>query len=255
LRPAAALALALLCAGAAGPLQAETAPPHPVAARYEAPTDRYPHNIMGRLRAHGEMVVETAACAGCPGSGRALRLRLPEALVFEDFAPRLADLDGDGRAEVITVESHRDRGSRLTAWEVAAGPDGPLLRRAAATGFIGQRFRWLAPIGAADFDGDGGIEFAYVEKPHLTRVLRLVRRQGDRLVPVAALEGVTNHAIGQEQPESRIEACPAGPVILALSGDGARAVAIGFAAGAPVLRDLGPVRGARLPRGLSGCPG
>jgi hypothetical protein len=49
---------------------------------------------------------------------------LPETEVFEDLAPRLADLDGDGKAEIIVVQSHRDLGARLAVYGLT--PDGPM---------------------------------------------------------------------------------------------------------------------------------
>jgi hypothetical protein len=45
----------------------------------------------------------------------------------------------------------------------------------ASTPWIGQRFRWLAPVAAADLDGDGAMELAYVDRPHLARTLRVWR--------------------------------------------------------------------------------
>ena len=72
--------------------------------------------------------------------------------------------------------------------------DKPGLVRGAATDYIETRFRWLAPIGAAEFDGDWTVEFAYVEKPHLDKVLRVVRRDSRRLSLVASVQGVKNHA-------------------------------------------------------------
>lgn len=72
--------------------------------------------------------------------------------------------NGDGIVEVVVAESDESNGSRLAVWEViVAASDGPKLVRGAAGSFIGTRFCWLAPIGAADFDGDGLVELAYVE--------------------------------------------------------------------------------------------
>jgi hypothetical protein len=55
----------------------------------------------------------------------------------------------------------------LTPW--------PDVRLLAATPHIGSANRWLAPIGAADLDGDGRVEIAYVDRPHLARTLRIWR--------------------------------------------------------------------------------
>ncbi len=198
----------------------EMSVPGPVRAEYANPTDRYPHNIMGNLSAHTDLVVGLEPCPLCSEKLDRLIVRLPGHLVFEDFAPRLIDLDGDRRPEIVVVESDESEGSRLAVWEVRVEAGKPKLVRAATTDFIGTRFRWLAPIGAADFDGDGAIELAYVEKPHLDKILRIVRIDGERLTRVASVQGVTNHAIGQESVQSRIEICAGVPTIIALNGNG-----------------------------------
>ena len=183
-----------------------------VEARFAESTQRYPHNIMGSLSAHTDLVVTWASCKSCPPQAQRLSARLPEALVFEDFAPRLVDMDGDGRSEILVVESDQQQGARLALWAL----QDTRLVRAAHSDFIGQRFRWLAPIGVADFLGDGTPLVAYVEKPHLDKVLRLVRLQGDRLVPVAHLAGVTNHQFGQETVNRRLVSCEERDGILSL---------------------------------------
>lgn len=212
-----ALVFALAPALAAGQ---DLSAPQPIRAWFANPTDRYPHNIMGSLSAHTDLIAELGPCTGCSEGYQVLAIRLPESLVFEDFAPRLADMNGDGRNEIVVVESDQERGSRLAVWDVIMVGDEPGLVRGATTDYIGTRFRWLAPIGAADFDGDGAVEFAYVEKPHLDKVLRVVRRDGKLLRLVASVQGVTNHAIGQEKVHSRIETCPDGTTIYALDGSG-----------------------------------
>jgi hypothetical protein len=167
---------------------------------------------------------------------------LPAQLAFEDFAPRLLDLNGDGRNEVIVVESHQNKGARLAVWDVILEEGNPKLVRGAATDFIGTRFRWLAPIGAADFDVDGRIEFAYVEKPHLDKTLRIVRRDGRRLTEIASVRGVTNHAIGQEEVQSRIELCAGVPTIFALDGSGQLIVSIQMSGGVEKVIELGEAK-------------
>lgn len=214
-----------LCIVGTASAQDETFPVA-VRATYASPTDRYPHNIMGRLSAHTDLVVAVKPCQNCAEYPEPIVVRLPESLVFEDFAPRLADLDLDGRPEIVVVESHQNKGARLAIWEVTIGDGSLRLVRGAATDFIGRRFRWLAPIGAADFDGNGILELAYVETPHLGKTLRIVERDGKRLRDIAAVQGVTNHAIGQETVHSRIESCAGVPVIFALDANGRQIVSI-----------------------------
>ena len=144
-------------------------------------------------------------------------------------------------------------GSRLAVWEVTEDSSGASLRRLVTTAFLGTKFRWLAPVGAADFDRDGTIEIAYVEKPHLDRVLRLVRLDGNRLANVASMAGVTNHAIGQEQVESLVRTCDGVPEIIALSADGQHVLTIVWDARGLTARRIGQATDRQLPEGLHEC--
>ncbi len=201
----AGLALALVAGGAA----AETI----VAARYDAPTTRYAHGVLGDA-------VEWGALDLTLSDGRVVRGVLPERLVFEDIAPRLADLDGDGAPEVIVVESGFGVGARLAVWDETG--------RVAATPHIGRQNRWLAPVGAADLDGDGFVEIAYVDRPHLARVLRVWRFADGGLRQVAAAEGFSNHRIGWDYIEGGVRDCGAGPEMVLASGDWAQVMAVRF---------------------------
>jgi len=206
------------------------------AARFAGPTDRYPHGVLGDEIEHHTLEVTLS-----DGTGRAARLN--RRLVFEDTAPRRADLDGDGAPELIVVESHQDRGARLAIWGLADGD----LARLTSTPFIGTRFRWLAPLGAADLDGDGRIEIAYVDRPHLARVLRVWRYLpgpgGATLEPVASAAGHTNHRIGEADIAGGIRACGAGPEIVTASEDWTRLLGTRLEAKRLVSRDIGPHRG------------
>lgn len=230
-------------------------PPWPVRAEFVAPTDRYPHGILGRIPRWGGLLVSLKLCAGCDENTRQLRIDLPDNRVFEDIAPRLWDIDGDGRPEIVVVESDAEQGARLAVWEVGseAANGSPLLKFRAATAFIGTRFRWLAPLGAADFTGDGLAEIAYVEKPHLDRVLRLVALRGDRLIEVARLEGVTNHTIGEEKINGGIRWCDGLPEIVVLSADRGAVVAVRLKKGELVPRVIGPAGGDGVQREALNC--
>lgn len=225
---AAALALALLAA-------APAAAADPIAAaRYAEPTGRYPHGVLGDAIEHGALEVTLA-------SGRRQTARLPEVLVFEDTAPRLADLDGDGAPEVIVVESHADLGARLAVWGLV---DGRLARRA-ATGHIGTRFRWLAPAGAADLDGDGRVEIAAVDRPHLARVLRVWRfgTGPDRLTPLAEAPGLSNHRIRETEISGGLRDCGAVPEIVTADAGWTRVMASRLTAAGLEARAIAAVTG------------
>ena len=213
-------ALLLLAALAAAPAGAEI-----TGARYAAPTSRYAHGVLGDAVEYGALELTLA-------NGRTRRIILPESRVFEDLAPRLADVDGDGAPEVIAVETDLDRGARLSIYD----EDGLV----AATPFIGTRFRWLAPLGAADLDGDGYTEIAYIDRPHLAKTLRVWRFRGGRLDQVATLEGLTNHRIGQDFISGGIRNCGPRPEIVAASADWSRLMAVTFDDRQLAATDLGP---------------
>ncbi|WP_425039652.1 FG-GAP repeat domain-containing protein [Primorskyibacter sp. S187A] len=204
------------------------------AARYVGPTERYPHAVLGDAIEHDTLRVTLS-------DGREIRARYPDVHVFEDTAPRVIDLDGDGAPEVITVESHETRGARLAIWGLRAGE----LRQIAATPHIGTRFRWLAPtgIGAADLDGDGRMELAYVDRPHLAKTLRVWRFEQDKLAEVASLPGVTNHRIGERDIAGGIRDCGAAPEIIVADANWRRLMAVTLTDGALTARDIGPHQG------------
>jgi hypothetical protein len=216
MRRAAVLAALL---GLTAPAGAQDAPAI-LSAAYADPTGRYPHGVLGDALEWGTLEVRVDTCPAyallTPGDARAV---LPDDLVFEDTAPRLADLDGDGRPEVLVVESHRDLGARVAVWGLGAGG----LSRLAASDFIGTRFRWIALTGAADLDGDGQVEVVGVDRPHLAKVLRVWRVQGDRLVPVAEAAGHTTHRIGDRDILGGIRDCAGtGDAIVTATPDWAR---------------------------------
>jgi hypothetical protein len=218
------------------------------AAEYAGPTDRYPHGALGDPLEWSGLRLSLGPPPGCSGDRSVRLIALPDLLVFEDVAPRLADLDGDGGSEVIVVESHRDRGARLAVWGLRDGT----LQRIAQTAFIGTRFRWMAPIGAADLDGDGLQEIAVVDRPHLAKVLRIWRFEQDRLVEVGAAAGFSNHRFGDQEILGGIRNCGAGPEMVTASGDWTRVLATRFREGELLSADLGSLRGAEsLDRALA----
>lgn len=231
--------------------------PWPVEARLSDPTDRYPHNVLGRIPSFATLTVTAEVCRDCATPRVSAALTLPAPLVFEDVAPRLWDVTGDGRPEVIVVQSHESLGARLTVWELRDGqaPDAALFEMIAATDFIGTRFRWLAPFGIGDFTGDGRIEIAYVETPHLGRTLRLVGLDGDRLAERAALPGVTNHRIGEEDIAGGVRVCAGRTEAVLATANWQRLVAVGWDGGALASRDLGPLTGPQDWTKALACPG
>lgn len=219
-----AAALLALAAVLSAPADAQPVPPDclgPVTgASYADPTDRYPHGALSDPWEWGTLELRLAVGAPCPAGQSRLRIVLPDALVFEDVAPWLVDLDADGSPEALTVESHRDLGARLAIWGHGAG--GAV--RLAATPHIGRSQRWLAQLGAADLDGDGRVEIAYVDRPHLAKVLRVWRYDGGTLTHVADHAGLTNHRFGEPAIQGGIRDCGTGPEIVTADADWRRIV-------------------------------
>lgn len=182
-----------------------------VAADYAAPTDRYAHGVLGDAIEWGALVVTLT------GGDRAT-FTLPQDHVFEDVAPRLVDVDGDGRAEVLVVEADVTAGAALAIYGNAG--------KIAQTPHIGTRNRWLAPLGGADLDGDGVIELAYIDRPHLAKTLRIWRFENGTLAEAARLPGLTNHRIGETDIAGGIRDCGSGPEMVLATGDWSALVAV-----------------------------
>lgn len=192
-------------------------------AEYTQATGRYAHDVLGDIPAWGALRLTLA-------DGTVRRVVLSRMLVFEDIAPRLADLDGDGRPEVVVVETHVDKGAALAVYDAGG--------RVAATPHIGRRHRWLAPVGAADLDGDGNVEIAFVDRPHLARRLDVWRFENGALDRVATFDGVTNHRIGDETIFGGIRDCGRGAEMIVASANWKSVVAVRLSEGALTARTL-----------------
>jgi hypothetical protein len=187
-----------------------------VGAEYTGPTRAYPHGVLGDDEEWSALNIEIRRQRGSEGSLFQGHLTLtytidaPEDMVFEDIAPRLWDITGDGSPEVVVVVSHQNYGAQLAVIGLEDGD----LTYIASTPTIGTRFRWLAPVGAADFDGDGFIEIAFVDRPHLARTLRVWRYTPDGFGEIATLPGVTNHRIGEDFISGGVRDCGDGAEML-----------------------------------------
>ena len=156
-----------------------------VSAWYSLPTRRYDHGVLGDAIEGGGLKVKD-------NEGNLYKYQLPEDSVFEDITPRLADLGGDGRAEVITIKSFLDAGASLAIFGLRKGKLEPI----ASTPPIGSSNRWLNVAGITDLNGDGLIDIATVVTPHIGGTLEIWSYTGSRLVQTASEYGFSNHFIG-----------------------------------------------------------
>lgn len=169
------------------------------AAWYEMPTKRYGHGILGDAIEAGELVVELK-------DGTLVRHTLPDNQVFEDRTPRIIDLDGFGEPEVVTILSDIELGASVAVFHIKDGK----LELAAQTPPIGRSNRWLNIAGIEDFDGDGSLQIAAVETPHIGGTLKFwswkPRNTKSKLVLSGKAHGFSNHFIGsREQRLSAVE--------------------------------------------------
>ena len=206
-------------------LPTATAAQEITSARYAGPTRAYDHGVLGDNIEYTKLILRAG--------GRRIAIEVGEGFVFEDLAPRVVDLNGDGRPEVITVRTDMQRGASLAIY----GVEGLITQ----TPPIGRRFRWLAPIGVGDFDSNGRLEIAYVETPHLGKVLKIYHYFNRELVLATAVQGFSNHRIGEEFISGGVRNCGQGDEIITADSSWQRILATTVQGGSVSSRVVGTV--------------
>lgn len=181
-----------------------------VSARFAGPTREYAHGILGDQIEYTRLILRVG-----PDKQRRV-IDAGVGHVFEDLAPRLADLNQDGRPEVIVVRTNMGLGASLAIY----GIDGLITQ----TPPIGRPYRWLAPVGVGDFDSDGRVELAYIETPHLGKVLKLYRYLNRELLLSAQVSGLSNHRIGDDYISGGVRNCGQGDEIITADGSWRRII-------------------------------
>lgn len=187
-----------------------------VEASFGAPTDAYAHCILGDCTEFSTLNITTEDWANTTR----YRLTLRDDHVFEDTAPRLWDITGGGQPEVVVIETDMSLGGSLAVYDQTG--------KIAETPHIGRRNRWLAPVAAADFDGDGRIEVAFVDRPHLAKTLRVFEWDGANLVLDTELPGLTNHRIGEDFITGGLRDCGQGPEMVMADASWSHVMVVGF---------------------------
>ena len=163
---------------------------------YDDATDRYAHGVLGDAIEPSTLVVKDEK--GCT-----LSVVLDQKHVFEDLAPRLANVDGIPGNEVITIRSHREFGAQVVIYQLSENE----IKLLASTPYIGTSNRWLAPVGIADFNNDGDMDIAYVDRPHLAKTLRVWSYRDGKLHQIANKRGYSNHRIGEDFISGGLKSC------------------------------------------------
>lgn len=157
-----------------------------VNAWYSVPTDNYTHSALGDAL-EGSMLKATLS------DGTVVKTQLGLDMVFEDRSPRVVDLDGDGRMEIVTIRTKIIWGAQVAVYGYRRGT----LQELAVSEPMGRIFRWLNIAGIEDYDGDGVKDIAIVRMPHLRGDLQFLKLKEEHLVPFADAKGFSNHKLGE----------------------------------------------------------
>ena len=120
-----------------------------------------------------------------------------------------------------------------------------------ATANIGTRYRWLAPVGVGDFDGDGRPELAYIDSPHLRNELVFMHYENRTLTEISRVQGLTNHHLGSNIIEGGVRRCGRGDEVVVANADWTQIMTLRLDGKPPQV--LRPYRGERSLRRARLC--
>ena len=200
---------------------------------YDGGTGRYRHGVLGD--AIEPSILRVTSTAGCTYS-----VELGRPHVFEDIQTRLADINQQPGDEVITIRSHQDYGAQIAIYQLDDGG----LELLTETPYIGTANRWLAPVGIADFNNDGDIDIAFVDRPHLAKTLRIWTYRDGELQQIASRRGYSNHRIGENFISGGIKSCEGKTMMITADVGWQRILATTLENDELITQDIGPFEGA-----------
>lgn len=161
-------------------------------ALYGAQTDRYRHGALGDTTEGSSLLVVDVATETIE-----VEVTLDSQTVFEGLSPLVADIDGDGEAELITTVADSDAGARIRVY----GTDGTELATGPIYGSGWRHQLCVAPFGPADLP-----ELAVVRKPHVDRTVEFYRLAGGELEVTATAQGYASHTYGSRNLDGGLAA-------------------------------------------------
>lgn len=148
-------------------------------------TLEYEHGALGDKVEGGSIVL----VSDTGSSPKFRKIELPPGDVVEGLSPIWADVNGDGRRDIVVTMSNSEQGARIVVFD----RDGTLLGNGEP---IGRGYRWRHQIAVGQFGSDGETEIAVVRTPHIGGVVEFYRMTEKGLEIVASTAGLTSHIFG-----------------------------------------------------------
>lgn len=199
---------------------------------YDGATGRYAHGVLGDA-------IEPSVLYAADENNCAQKIVLDTDHVFEDLSPRLANIDGKPGNEIVTIRSHQRYGAQIAVYQLQDNT----LSLLTTTPYIGTSNRWLAPVGIADFNNDNEMDIAFVDRPHLAKVLRVWSYRDGELVQIANKSGYSNHRIGEAFISGGIKQCNEIVTMITADAFWSRVLETQLKNGELVSDDVGPFAG------------
>lgn len=154
-------------------------------AQYSNPTTEYRHGILGDDMEGKQLVVVADSVFN--------ELVLEDDYVFEDIRPRLVDINGDNRPEIITIRTNKSLGAGIMIYKIVENR----LTEFAYVKEIGRTYRWLNIVAINDLDNDGIVELVWIETPHIGGTLKIAKIKSGALQVIDQKTQFSNHVIGE----------------------------------------------------------